>query len=176
MRARAPVTLYLMCGLAFSGKSTLAGAIAARAGATIVSLDAINAARGLRGGLGIPEEEWAWTHRQALELTRSALARGRSVVVDDTNCFRSLRDDYRAAAAAHGATAVVVYLDVPLPVVRSRMRANEKAPSRHPVSETVLLDLAGKFEPPAPDEPMLFCPPDREETSWVNENIPAPEP
>jgi predicted kinase len=167
------VTLYLMCGLAFSGKSTLARAVAARAGAVIVSLDAINRSRGLEGGLGIPDEEWARTHRRALEMTESALAEGRSVVVDDTNCYHFLRDHYRAVAEAHRAPTVVIHLDVPPSVVRSRIEANEVAPDRPPIRESVLADLAAKFEPPTPEEPTLVYVTDDDETSWVNSNIPA---
>lgn len=170
------MTLYLMCGLAFSGKSTLARAIADRTGAEIISLDAINLARGLQGGLGIPEEEWARTHRRALQMTESALSGGRSVVVDDTNCYRFLRDNYRGAAEAHGAQTVVVYLDVPLSLARMRIRANEAAPDRAPIRESVLLDLAAKFEPPAAEESTLTYTPDLDEAAWVDANIPAPRP
>jgi predicted kinase len=170
------MTLYLMCGLAFAGKSTLARAVAARADAVIVSLDAINRSRGLEGGLGIPEEEWALTHRRALEMTESALAKGRSVVVDDTNCYRFLRDNYRAVAEAHHAPTVVIHLDVPLSVVQGRIASNEAAPGRPPIRETVLADLAATLEPPAPEETTLVYTPDADEAAWVEANIPAREP
>ena len=103
-----PVTLYLLCGMSFAGKSTLAAAIAEHAHATIVSLDDINEARGLAGGLGIPDHEWARSHRVALQRAAEELARGHSVVIDDTNCFRFLRDDYRALAGRLGVRAVVL--------------------------------------------------------------------
>ena len=48
--------LYLLCGLAFSGKTTLTAALSRHLGAAVVSLDAINASRGLQGGMGIPVE------------------------------------------------------------------------------------------------------------------------
>ncbi len=54
--------LTLVCGLAFAGKSTLAAAIAEHQGAVVVSLDEINARRGLHGGTGIAPEEWVRTH------------------------------------------------------------------------------------------------------------------
>jgi predicted kinase len=168
---RGPTTLYLMCGLAFAGKTTLAEAIAAATEAHLVSVDEINARRGLAGGLGIPEEEWARTHRQALADTEEALSRGVVVVVDDTNCYRFLRDNYRAVAERHGAPTRVVYLDVPLSLALARMRANEVEATRPPVRERVLRELARRFEPPTPEESVLRFPPGADPRSWVDLHI-----
>src|SRR4029077_883183 len=49
-RRRPGMSLYLLCGLAFSGKTTLASILSVRLPAVVVSLDAINASRGLDGG------------------------------------------------------------------------------------------------------------------------------
>jgi predicted kinase len=166
------MTLYLLCGLAFSGKSTLAAAVCRRLGCASVSLDDLNARRGLHGGLGIPEEEWARTHREALAEVEAALQAGRSVVVDDTNCFRFLRDGYRGIADRYGVPTVVIYLEAPLDLVRARMRANELEPTRAPVTEAVLLDLIDKFEPPAADETVLVFPAGARLEDWVAVNFP----
>lgn len=165
------MTLYLLCGLAFAGKSTLATAIAARLDATVVSLDEINAQRGLFGGLGIAAEEWAISHQAALARAEDALARGLPVVVDDTNCFRFLRDDYRAVADRCGATTVVIFVDIPLSVVRDRLRANDRTRARSRVSEEILLDLARKFEAPAADEPTLRFTLGDDPARWVTANL-----
>jgi predicted kinase len=165
------MTLYLLCGLAFSGKSTLAAALHRRLGCALVSLDALNARRGLHGGLGIPAEEWARTHREALSEVEAALQAGRSVVVDDTNCFRFLRDNYREIAGRYGVPTVVIYLEIPLDFVRARMQANEIEPSRPPITEAVLLDLVAKFEPPAADERVVVFPAGASPEGWVADNL-----
>lgn len=159
--------LYLLCGLAFSGKTTLAAALARHLGAAVVSLDEINALRGLHGGEGIPVEEWARSHREALQQVGDLLAAGRSVVVDDTNCFRFLRDDYRAVAKLHGARTKVLYLDVPLAMVLDRMRENDRTRTRASVTDSVLLDLVDKFEPPNEDENVLVFPAGAAPDAWV---------
>jgi predicted kinase len=166
------MTLYLLCGLAFSGKSTLAAALRRRLGCALVSLDDLNARRGLHGGQGIPEEEWARTHREALAEVEAALQAGRSVIVDDTNCFRFLRDNYRGIAERHGVPTVVIYLEVPLALVRARLRANGLEPTRPPVTEAVLLDLVEKFEPPAADEAVLVFSAGARLEEWVAGNFP----
>lgn len=167
------MNVYLMCGLAFSGKSTIASAIQRLRGAAVIRLDDLNAARGLRGGLGIAAEEWGRSHREAMARLEEALRAGRDVVVDDTNCFRFLRDGYRAVADRFGAETRILYLDAPLELVRRRMRGNEHEPSRHPVTEPVLLDLIRKFQPPAGDEPVLRVPPDCDAEEWVARHLPV---
>lgn len=151
--------LYLLCGLAFAGKSTLAAQLASRVGATIVSLDDINAERGLHGGTGIPGEEWLKSHHIALARVRDLLDQGRPVVVDDTNCFRWLRDNFRKEAAERGLTTTVVQLEVSLEEALARARRNEATEERPPVTEAVLLDLAKGFEWPGPDETVVLVRP-----------------
>jgi predicted kinase len=167
------MTLYLLCGLAFSGKSTLAAAISKQVGAAVVSLDEINASRGLYGGLGIPDEEWGRTHAEALQQVEAALQAGRSVVVDDTNCFRFLRDNYRQIATRYGVPCVVIDVDAPLDLALTRLRANEDEPSRAPVTKAILRELAEKFELPAPDETVIVFPAGADAEAWVSQKIQA---
>jgi len=144
--------VYLLCGLAFAGKSTLGRRLVERTDATLLSLDDINAERGLHGGTGIPAEEWMKTHREALARLAALLAQGLSVVVDDTNCFRWLRDDYRAVADRWSVPVTVVYLDLPLDLVLQRTRENDVSRHRPVVTEEILRELARTFEAPGPDE------------------------
>jgi predicted kinase len=58
---------YLLCGMPFSGKTTLGTSVAQYLNALYISLDEINEARGLFGGEGIPVEEWEKTHHLAIE-------------------------------------------------------------------------------------------------------------
>ena len=84
-----------MCGISFSGKSTLAQKIATKIGAPVISLDEINHGRGLGlNGDAIPDEEWVKTHGMALEKLEEAMVSERDIVLDDTNCFRWLRDSF----------------------------------------------------------------------------------
>jgi predicted kinase len=161
--------LYVLCGMSFSGKSTLAAAIAQQTGAVIVSLDEINAERGLYGGLGIPDEEWLLSHQLALQRVEEALATGRSVVVDDTNCFRFLRDAYRAVAVRLDVKALLLYLDLPMDTLLARASADN--PTRPPVARDVLLELIGKFEAPAPEEQAIMVPPGFVPATWVARNM-----
>lgn len=149
--------LFTLCGLAFSGKTTLARAIARLAGAEYVGLDEINEERGLRGGEGIPVEEWERTSGIAVERIGMILDAGRDVVLDDTLCFRWLRERYAAVADLHAAQFVLVYVSTPLSEIHRAMARNDAAPERNPIRPEVFEAHALSFEHPTPEErPVVY--------------------
>jgi tRNA uridine 5-carbamoylmethylation protein Kti12 len=87
--------------------------------------------------------------------------------VDDTNCFRFLRDDFRTVAERHGARTTVVYIAAPLALILHRRRENDRTRARASVTEPVLLDLLEKFEIPGADENALVFPFDAVPDAWV---------
>jgi predicted kinase len=144
--------LVLMCGMAFSGKSTFARALAAAIQATTISLDEINERRGLWGGEGIPLEEWQQTHEIATAEVRAGLGAGRTVVIDDTSSPRFLRDGWRSLAEQAGVGFALVYLDVDPDTIRRRRADNRISQGRRDVTDAVLEEHLTNFEPPEPDE------------------------
>src|SRR4051812_25686927 len=79
-------TLYILCGLPFSGKSTLGRALAAQAGGAIVSFDELYAEHGevlarTRDTLAV----WQAIRELAGERIGALLRDGVSVVYDNTN-------------------------------------------------------------------------------------------
>lgn len=164
----APGRFFLLCGLAFSGKTTLARAIARRLSFAYVGLDEINAERGLPpGGEGLPAEEWERSHAFAETRLTAAFASGHGAVLDDTGCFRWLRDRYRQLATRSGLDTTVVFVDAPLELIRSRIAENTRAPRRDPITDEVFARHVAEFEPPQPDEQFVrFTPPDEIE-HWI---------
>lgn len=155
-RSTASPTLYLLCGLSFAGKSTLARALEERFGWALVSLDAINAERGLDGGGGIAGEEWQRTLEEAHRRAAEILAAGRSVLLDDTHCWRSLRDAGRDLAMEHGARCRVLYLEVPETELGRRMEENRRTGARNAIAPEIFAELLAGFEPPGPDEDVVL--------------------
>lgn len=161
-------TLYLLCGLAFAGKSTLARAMAERLGCAVVAPDEINARRGLWGGDGVPEEEWARTHRLALdEVDAHLVRRVPGVVVDDTCCFRFLRDDYRRLAERRGYAVRVVVLPTPVAEIEQRMTASRRRRDRRGIDREVFDRHRREFEWPADDETPLTLDPAAGVEGWL---------
>ncbi|WP_193105158.1 ATP-binding protein [Brachybacterium sp. FME24] len=151
------MTLTLMCGLSFSGKSTLAARLAHELPAHLISLDLINDERGLDGGQGIPVEEWAATNRIAHERVGTLLREGHHVVVDDTGSPRFLRDAWRATAGAAGAPFALVWVQIGPDLQRERVRANREAQVRHDVTDAVLREHAASFEPPTDEDALVIA-------------------
>lgn len=149
------MALTLMCGLSFSGKSTLAVRLAQELPAQLMSLDLINAERGLDGGQGIPSEEWARTNRIAHERARAFLADGHHVVVDDTGSPRFVRDAWRATAEAAGVPFALIWVQITPDLQRERVRANRESPGRLDVTDAVLHEHAASFEPPTDEDAIV---------------------
>jgi len=190
-------TLTLLCGLAFSGKSTLARRLVAGTDVRCVSLDEIIASRGLpSGGEGLPAAEWIAAHRVACERVAALAAGGHGILVDDTNCYRWLRDSFRAVVAPYGYETLVLFLDVGPAAVRARVEANRSTAERriagafrppHPqghlasppasarpgIRTEVLEALIASFEPPEPDERCVHLRTPAEIDGWLRATLPS---
>lgn len=149
------VALTLMCGLSFSGKSTLAARLAEELPGRILSFDLLNEERGLDGGQGISLNEWAETNRIGHERAESLLRSGQHVVVDDTGSPRFIRDEWRTVAGRSGALVAVVWVQIDPAVQQERVRANRSDPRRRDVVDVVLEDHAANFEPPVDEAPLI---------------------
>ena len=145
--------LIVLCGLSFSGKSTVGQSLTRSFEASVVSLDAINEERGLLGGQGISLEEWRVTNDLAHERTEKLLRAGVTVVIDDSSSPRFLRDEWRGIASAIGARFDLVYVCADPQVIRNRVRFNRENLTRPDVIDAVINEHTAHFEPPARDEP-----------------------
>ncbi len=147
-----PRELIALCGLAFSGKSTIARQVAAATGAELISHDAINKARDFDGGTVIADAEWEKTSLMAAATARAVLASGRSVVVDDTFSHRFLRQRFAAVARASGAPFVLLFVDTPLAVIEARIAENARTGERGHIAPDVFAHHRDRFQFPGDDE------------------------
>ncbi|GAP93890.1 hypothetical protein NIES2104_03990 [Leptolyngbya sp. NIES-2104] len=144
-----------MCGMPFSGKTTLAQSIAKYLHAPYISLDDINEFRGLFGGDGIPVEEWEKTHSIAIQQLQNLMLSQQDIVLDDTSCFRWLRDRYRDFSIKYNYETILIYLDVPVSEIHSRTEENDKTQDRRGVRQEIVSEMAKMFELPQSDETVI---------------------
>jgi len=172
MQAIKKSKLVGMCGVSFSGKTTLAKRIAARMNAKYVSLDEINEERSLFGGDGIPPEEWEKTSAMAMGRIQKLLNDGNHVVLDDTLCFRWLRDRYSNFANECSAQFILVHTAIPMMEIENALVANSETKQRRSISLDVFRQHVISFEYPALDETAIIF--DRSDSldQWLNTHFP----
>lgn len=148
-------TLYVMCGLPGSGKTTRAKELEAAGKGVLLNADAWvcllypddaeAAARDERKSL-VEQVQW--------ELVERLLTSGVSVILDWGVWMRAERADYRQRARALDAEVETVFLDVALETLQERVsRRNQNLPpGTFHISAEELGEWAAIFEPPSPDE------------------------
>jgi predicted kinase len=148
--------LYIVCGIPFAGKSTLARELVRQRGCRALDIDALNTARGIGiAGAPISPDEWATSFATAHAQLAAALAAG-EVVAYDGHCFaRAERDRLRAIAHAAGAAVTLIYVDIPEALARERWRANRHTPQRHDISDDLFAQAVGLMETPDATEGAL---------------------
>ncbi len=125
--------LYIMCGLAFSGKSTLARKLVEHTGSKFIAFDKLWVEKDKEKPVPKNSEGWRYIRDVAQKEILNSLKSGSSVVYDDNNPRKEHREELKKVAREAGAEAVVVYLDTPLSVVRNREEANRTSKERHDV-------------------------------------------
>jgi uncharacterized protein len=153
-----PPPLILMCGLAGSGKTWLAGQIAPALGAVHVRSD-LERRRiaGLdvrqRSGSGLGEGLYsdamgAATYARLRACAADALAGALPVIVDATFQRRDQRAAFAALAAEQGAAVSVVWCHAPTAVLKARIAARAAAADDASEADRAVLALQeARFEP-----------------------------
>lgn len=139
-----------MCGLSFSGKSTVAALLGDELTATVISLEAINAERGPYGGQRIPLAEWVKTSR--IGRTKPAMhcsSTGRTVIIDDTGSARFIRDQWRDTRQRTEGCFALVRVQIHPELQRARLLAKRDAHDRHDGTDEGLPEHIASFEPPS---------------------------
>ncbi|MCX4968031.1 AAA family ATPase [Streptomyces sp. NBC_00654] len=153
-------TLFLICGLPGSGKTTLAKRL-----------------EGEWSALRLTANEWLFElfpaySDEELDATRDPVERlqwrtalriletGGNVVLDWGLYAREERDQYRSEAQAVGAQVVLCVLDLPMDELRARIakRNADLPPGTYLITESVLDTALHCFQPPTPDELAAFDP------------------
>ena len=141
-----------LSGLPFAGKSTLARALAARLGATLIEVDRLIAGREALPPGPVPDRLWFAAYRQAEALLRAELSAGRRVVYDGVNFRWVQREKLRRIAGGFGQRVLVVQVTTPIAENLARQQANAEQPTRPSVDVETFAMVQWRFEPPRPGE------------------------
>ena len=161
-------TLYIMCGLPFSGKTTLARALANQCGCVHLDLDTIAREKNLFPEEGINDEQWGHVFRQVYRQVATLLTSGKSVIFDAVNYDRIGRDRLRTIAQQSDSAVHVIYIDLPIQEIEQRRQSNRQ---RAPVRDQDFVDLATKFEIPTVEENLLVYDGSQSTEEWLTHHI-----
>lgn len=152
--------LYILCGLAFSGKSTLGKAIAEYCGGEYISFDELWVEQDEVSPVPKNSEGWLYIRQLAMEKARQLLAQGSTVIYDENNPKREHRREFEAVAENVGAGSLVVYLNTSIELVRKRELENSITQTRHAVEPINFEKVLKDFEAPEDDENHVVYNPD----------------
>jgi aminoglycoside phosphotransferase family enzyme/predicted kinase len=157
-RARLPFAL-VVCGIAASGKSTLAGALAELSGLPVVDADSTRKRlAGLAPSERASPESYSHefntgTYRELGAAAASELALGRGVIIDATARRRADRDALREGLGGHPGPLLYARCEAPEAILLARARERERDPHRLSDADTrVVREQIGSFEPLEADE------------------------
>lgn len=160
--------LYILCGLPFSGKTTLAKKIAEYTKSELVAFDKLwqqfkkDSLTSING-----DEGWRLTRNFAKKRVSRILRNNRSVVYDDINVRFEHREELRNIAKEYGATSIVLYLKTPVDVRTERMKNNLVEKKRHDVESKNIKKALTQFEEPKSDENVIVFSPSDNLNKWL---------
>jgi predicted kinase len=141
-----------MCGLAFSGKSTLARKLAKHTGSKLIAFDNVWVEKDKEKPVPKNAEGWRYIRDIAQHEIITTLKKGTSVLYDDNNPRKEHREELRNIAREAGAAAIVVYLDTPLNIIKAREEMNRVSQERHEVEPHNFQKVMQDLEVPTADE------------------------
>lgn len=148
-------TLYIMCGLAFSGKSTLARKIAEDTGAKLVAFDKLWEEKDKEHPVPKGDEGWRFIRKVGQDEVARLLKDGESAVYDDNNPRFEHREELRKIARSYGAKELTIYLNTPMETIRDREAENRVTADRHEVEPENFQKVAEDLEAPSSGEDVL---------------------
>ena len=170
MSDKTTMKLYILCGLPFSGKTTMAKKIAEYTGSKRIAFDQLWLELGKDAQFAsflTGDEGWRLVRSVAKERIAESLEKGCSVVYDDINVRREHREELREVATQHGAIAVVVYVDMPLAIREEREKENLLMKRRHDVDPVNAKKALDQFEEPGPPEHVIVFSSENNLEEWL---------
>lgn len=146
-----------MCGLPFSGKTTLAKKIAEYTHSELIGFDTL----WTQNEKDIPKSRggvvgWKYIRRLAQEKIHVLLRDNISVIYDDINACKQHREELKNVAQSTNTGAVVIYVKTPFPEILKRKKENLSHRQRHDVEPKNFQKAIEQFQAPTPDEDVLI--------------------
>lgn len=157
-------TLFILCGEAFAGKTTLSKKMADLYEAKIVGRDEVYfAIEKILALENTPDKDddtlWGNLWPLVIQGAKNQLSLGNSVVIDDNCLFLKQRDELRLVAEQSGAKNILIYLNIPNNILKERKTENKNSKNRHDVPSEWMAEDSSLFERPTEiEKPVIYTP------------------
>ncbi len=159
-------TLFVICGLPFSGKTYLSKKLAEKLAIKRISYDDLWKEINQK-----ESRDPSWEELCSIVESQIAdeLKAGRSVIYDTLNDTVGNREKLRKVAQGSNGEAIVVYADTPLDLIHSRRKENITSRDRLDVLEINFQVALNKFEVPNASEVVYKRTPEQEINAWLDD-------
>ncbi|MBI2593856.1 ATP-binding protein [Candidatus Daviesbacteria bacterium] len=164
---------YLLVGFPYSGKTILAKKPEKRLGFARINIDELKFKRGYTkvGDDDVPDKVWDEIFKEADELIVKYLSEGKNLVNEYAWMTREWRERARKVAKKAGFQTKIIYLDIPLEVVKERWKENQKSKKRFDWPEHEFKNYINDFEELTEDEDFIVYDPTQPITIWIDRNL-----
>jgi predicted kinase len=166
-------TQYILCGIPFSGKSTLGKELAKRLGFVHINLDQLKKEKGY-GKVSdddVPDNVWKIIFQEADKKLIDTLKSGKNVANETAWVTRKWRDRARKVAADAGFASKIIWLTIDEVIVRNRWQQNRKKTNRYDTFDKEFNDYVNDFEPPTRDEDIIIYDQTIPVDEWIKKNF-----
>ena len=151
------VMLYILCGLPFSGKTTLQTELVKRFGFQAVSVDLIMDERDMWREGHPTQDDWNIGYSEAYRQVQDHLMAGETVIFDCANLRFHEREAARQIAERLGRPYRLIYVNTPREEILRRRQRNEETKERGPVDQEMMEAAQQMFDEPTESErPILY--------------------
>lgn len=149
---------YLLCGIPFSGKSTLGRLLADKLEMIHVNLDDVKRDMGYQdvNDDDVPDEAWPIIIAKADQIALASLRQGKSVAHETAWVTKEWRERARALASNEGFETKIIWIQTPPEIIEQRRASNRKSKERYDTNEDEFQGYVEEFEPPGVDEHVLI--------------------
>lgn len=147
-------TLYILCGIPFAGKTTLAKELVKRLGFLRIDLDDIKfelLGKDIRDE-DVKQNQWDKIYLEMYQRIEKALKVGKTVVHDAGNFTKYERELVRNIANKLSIETKVIFVYASVAEARERLIQNKETNKRFDITEKSFEDAVAEMESPAEDE------------------------
>ena len=163
--------LYILCGLPYSGKTTLRKELVKKLHFDYVSVDEIMKERNMWREGYPTQDDWNEAYSIAYEQIKHLLKQNRNVIFDNANLTTQERGVAKQIAQSLEVQSMLIYIKTSMEEIMKRRKENEITKLRGHLEDNLLKSAIDKFEEPTVEENPIIYNAQMNLDEWIKENF-----